>query len=359
MNSLTITFSRFFSWWLGELTACIPSRLRALLRRKPSLLVLTPADDAVHVCLNRRGRLHRFGQVPITAENELHRSLSKLLGGISLRNFDVVVNIPAHSVLRRRVALPIEAAENLREVLAFEMDRHTPFKADEVAYDYRLIDTDVGGRKLTVDLVVVPTAIIDRAAAIAGSFGLTAKRIGIVDDELRHHRPFNFRPYKATEWPTVRRPLVVALATTTVILAIVAWYLPLYFDHQASAAYEARLEATHVEALEADAVKKRLAAAMDLNRRLVDWRAARPTATSLLADVTDRLPDDTWLTELQLQNGELALTGYSPSAAALISKLETSPLLSDVRFGSPVTPDRQVGSERFHILARVAPDQGT
>jgi general secretion pathway protein L len=313
----------------------------------------------VDVCLTRRGRVHRFGQVPTTAETESQRSLSKLLRGISLRNFDVVVNIPADSVLRRRVALPIEAAENLREVLAFEMDRHTPFKTEEVAYDYRVIETDVGTRKLTVDLVVVPKAMIDRAAATAGSFGLTARRIGIVDDELNHCKPFNFRPYEATEWSTAQRPLVVALATTAVILAIIAWYLPLYFDHRASAAYEARLEATRAEALQAEDVKKRLAAAMDLNRRLVDMRAATPTTTRLLADVTDRLPDDTWLTELQLQNGELALTGYSPSAAALISKLETSPLLSDVRFGSPVTPDAEVGSERFHIVAHVALDRGT
>jgi general secretion pathway protein L len=322
-------------------------------------LVLTPANDSVHVCLNRRGRVHQFGLVPITAENQSKRSLSKLVGGISLRNFDVVVNIPADSVLRRRVVLPIEAAENLREVLAFEMDRHTPFKADEVAYDYRLIDTDVSDRKLTVDLVVVPTVIIDRAAAIAGSFGLAARRIGIVDDELHHYKPFNFRPYVATEWLPMQRPLVVALATTAVILAFIAWYLPLYFDHQASAAYEARLEATRAEALQAEDVKKRLAAAMDLNQRLVDWRAATPTAIGLLADITGRLPDGTWLTELQLQNGELALTGYSPSAAELISKLEISPLLSDVRFGSPVTPDAQVGSERFHILAHVALDRGT
>jgi general secretion pathway protein L len=321
-------------------------------------LLLTPATDAVHVSLNRRGRVYQLGQIPIAAENESRRSLSKLLDGTSPRNLDIVVNIPADGVLRRRVALPIEAAENLREVLAFEMDRHTPFKAGEVAYDYRLIDTDAGNKRLTVDLVVVPTAIIDRAAAIAGSFGLTARRIGIVDDELQHYKPFNFRPYEATEWSTVQRPLVVALATTAVILAIIAWYLPLYFDHQASAAYQAQLEATRAEALQTEAVKKRLAAAMDLNQRLVDWRAATPTATSLLADVTDRLPDDTWLTELQLQNGELALTGYSPSAAALISRLETSPLLSDVRFGSPVTPDAQVGSERFHILAHVALDRG-
>jgi general secretion pathway protein L len=257
------------------------------------------------------------------------------------------------------VALPIEAVENLREVLAFEMDRHTPFKASEVAYDYRVLATDTATRKLTVDLAVVPRGMLERAASIAESFGLTANRIGIADADLQQDKPFNFRPYDSSDRAAVERPLLLALTVTTAILAAIAWYLPLYFDHRASAAYETRLDETRAAALQAEHLKKRLTATMDLSRFLTERRAATPTVTSLLADVTDRLPDETWLTQLQWQNDKLTLTGFSPSAASLIAKLEASPLLTDVRFGSPVTPDAQVGRESFNILARVAMDPGS
>jgi general secretion pathway protein L len=322
------------------------------------MLVMTPTNDAVDFILHRAGRTRRLGQ--LATGPGAGRALSDLLVGVSLRHFDVVVNMPADKVLRRSVGLPLEAAENLREVLAFEMDRHTPFKAGEVAYDYRVTATDTAAKKLTIDLAVVPRTMLEEAASVANSFGLAANRIGIIGDDPRWDRSVNFRPYEdSCDPPPTSQPLVLALAMTAAVLALIAWYLPLYFDHQTSAAYAARLERTRAAAMQAENLKRGLTTAINLSRFLINQRATTPTVTSLLADVTDRLPDDTWLTQLQLQDGKLTLTGFSPSAAALIAPLEASPLLTEVRFGSPVTADAQVGEESFNILARVASDQGS
>jgi general secretion pathway protein L len=153
--------------------------------------------------------------------------------------------------------------------------------------------------------------------------------------------------------------LLPALAAVTAGLAAVAWFLPLYFDQRAAAIYEVRLEETRTAALQAESLKKRLTMAMDLNRFVIDRRAAIPTITSLLADVTDRLPDDAWLIQFQLQDGKLTLAGYAPSAAPLIALLEASPLLTEVRFASPVTPDPRTGGENFNISASVTQDRGS
>ena len=40
--------------------------------------------------------------------------------------------IPESSTLTRNLSLPAAAEDNLRQVLGFEMDRQTPFKADQV-----------------------------------------------------------------------------------------------------------------------------------------------------------------------------------------------------------------------------------
>jgi general secretion pathway protein L len=360
MNPVAHTVSRFFSWWFGELAACVPERVRRRLRRNSSLLVITPTNGAVDLTLHRAGRTRRLGQILHATESASRHALSDLLAGISLRHFDVVVNVPADKVLRRSVGLPLEAAENLREVLAFEMDRNTPFKASEVAYDYRVTATDTTAKKLTIDLAVVPRTMLEEAASIANCFGLTANRIGIAGDDPRWDRSVNFRPYEdSCDPPPAQRSLLLALTITAAVLALVAWYLPLYFDHQTSAAYEARLERTRAAAMQAENLKRRLTNAINLSRVLINRRASTPTVTSLLADVTDRLPDDTWLTQLRLQDGKLTVTGFSPSTAALIAPLDASPLLTEVRFGSPVTADPQVGGESFNILARVALDPGS
>src|SRR4029450_1477973 len=50
---------------------------------------------------------------------------------------DVVLCLQPECVLRLRVALPLAAQENLEEVLGFEMERLTAFKAGEVYYSPR------------------------------------------------------------------------------------------------------------------------------------------------------------------------------------------------------------------------------
>jgi hypothetical protein len=47
-----------------------------------------------------------------------------------------ILLMPGDKVLTRPLTLPLAAEENLREVLAFEMDQHTPFMSDDVYYDY-------------------------------------------------------------------------------------------------------------------------------------------------------------------------------------------------------------------------------
>jgi len=360
MIAVTDAVSRFFAWWLRELAACLPDRLPRLLQRKASILVVTPDHDAADFALHRGGRVRRLGRMSLSTESPSRRALSDFLGSISSQYSEIVLNVPAANVLRRSVTLPLEALENLREVLAFEMDRHTPFKASEVAYDYRVTNTDTAARKIAVDLAVLPRTMLERAASSLESLGLAADRIGVVDDHLAWDRSLNFQLYDETPHPAkAQRSLLPALAAVTAGLAAVAWFLPLYFDQRAAAIYEVRLEETRTAALQAESLKKRLTMAMDLNRFVIDRRAAIPTITSLLADVTDRLPDDAWLIQFQLQDGKLTLAGYAPSAAPLIALLEASPLLTEVRFASPVTPDPRTGGENFNISASVTQDRGS
>jgi general secretion pathway protein L len=355
MIAVSNATSRFFAWWLGELIACVPYRLRRLPRRKSSVLIVTPSIDCVHFCVRRDGQIRPLGQIPTSTASR--QALADLFGGALPRFSEIVVNVPADNVLRRSLRLPLETTENLREVLAFEMERYTPFKASEVAYDYRVTATDIAIRKVAVDLAILPRTTFEQATSIAVSFGLAAHRVGIVDD-FEQERPFHFGLYEDSSVPQAApRRFISTLTIAAAILVIIAGCLPLYFDHRELTAYEARLPEARAAALQAETLKKRLTAAMDLSRVLIDRKAQVPTMTSLLADITNRLPDDTWLTQLQIHEGALTLSGVSSSSAPLIARLEASPFLAQVRFGSPVTPDVGVGGERFNIMAQVMPDR--
>jgi general secretion pathway protein L len=359
MIAVTDTLSRFFVWWFGELAACVPAGMRELFRRRSATLVLTPTAEDVTFALHKGGGRRDLGRIPFDPKRELRRALAPLLRGVSLRDVEIVLNLPADRVLRRRVVLPLAAQENLREVLAFEMDRHTPFKAGEVAFDYRVRGTDLESKRLEVDLAVVPRELIEQAGRIAGSFGLALDRIGVAGEAPVAGDGINLLPHDHSNGKSAYQSrLLIALVVLAAILAIVAGYLPLYGKQRTLAAYEAQLAESRAAALEAEQLKKRLVARMEHGRFLIDRRLSTPAATALLAELTERLPDDTWLIQFRWQSDKLTVAGFSPAAAALIAELEESPLLSEVRFGSPVTADPRVGRERFNISADVAATPG-
>jgi general secretion pathway protein L len=352
MTTVTDSISRFFIWWFGELVACVPQGLRRVLWREPTVLAIAAGDGDAKVSLRKRDGMRELGRLAFDRGREPRLQLAELLRGVSLRDVETAILVPAATILRRNVNLPLAAAENLRGVLAFEMDRHTPFKANEVAFDYRIVGTDPDAKRINIDLAVVPNDAVERARLVAATLDLTPDRIGVAGNA--DEASFNFLPAQRTGRSATRQRLAIAFAILAVILAIVAVYMPLLAKQRTLAAYETRLTESRSAALETEALKKRLAAELEHDRFLIDRRAMIPSATVMLADVTDRLPDGTWLVQLHWQGDKLVMAGYSPSATPLIAELEDSDILSEVRFGSPVTPDPRVERERFNITAAVA-----
>ena len=71
-----------------------------------------------------------------------------------------------------------------------------------------------------------------------------------------------------------------------------------------------------------------------------------------LQELTQRLPDGTWLQQVQLGEETVEITGYSKRVADLVPPLENSPFFSQVEFTSPVTLDSQ-NKEVFSIRMRL------
>jgi general secretion pathway protein L len=361
MTTFTHLVSRFFTWWFAELAACLPSGVRSLFRRQPTIFEIGLADDAVQLRLLKGTSWRELGRVLLhsASPSEPRWAFAAAVRGVNLRRAEIVVVLPADRVLQRVVDLPMVAAENLREVLAFEMDRNTPFRADEVAFDYRVTGTDPIAKRIAVDLTVVPRTLIERTTAVTEVFGVTPDRVAIAGSGAADSAMNLLPSAERSGRGRFARRLSVALTIVAFVLVVAAIYLPLHEKRHMLTAYEVRLAESRVAALEADALKEGVAAALERTRFLVDRRLSTPTTAALLNDVSERLPDDTWLIQLRVDGNQLTLSGFSPTAASLIAGLEDSPMLSEVRFGSPVTVDPRVGRERFNLFAVVTAAPGS
>ena len=68
----------------------------------------------------------------------------------------------------------------------------------------------------------------------------------------------------------------------------------------------------------------------------------------ILRELTERIPEDAWLSEVSILDHKVIINGYADVATELIPILENSPLFHDVAFLSPVSKTRD-GKERFRI----------
>ena len=61
------------------------------------------------------------------------------------------------------------------------------------------------------------------------------------------------------------------------------------------------------------------------------------------------MPDDTWLTRIDIRGNEIQIQGESSTAATLIGLLDGSELFKNPQFRSPVTQVPRTERERFHL----------
>ena len=336
-----------YRWWTGELAGLIPGRLRpASGGRRARVLV---EMDATEMRVSRLGdggeeiaRLPRSK----TATGAGNAALSRLLRSVAAGKTRLLLRVPAGQLLQREVRLPAAAAENLADVLGFEMHRLTPFAAADVHFEYRLLERRDARGELHVLLTVVRRSLLDEvltllAPTALGPVGLAEAENG-VDGVLLELAP----P------PADRRAgrLLNRLVWSVNGALLVALLLqPLARQDEALAVLRAEVARARDEAQAVVAIRERLETLEQRRARLIAARHDRPSAAELLRELTDILPDGTWARQVDIERSRITLLGSSESASALIGTIEDSPLFQRASFASPVTRDPVSGREQFRL----------
>ncbi len=348
---ITEGISRFFRWWGGEMAAFLPAGLRARLGRGGQRLTVEISEQRARFGFEKGREILPLGEVAISPAGLAGQrdagqrdAVARIVRDAGVRTAEVVLRLPRDKVLRRLVDLPAAAAENLREVLGFEMDLHTPFKADEVYFDYRLEGADPERKRIKVDLVVVPRTVADQAVQLATSWGLAPDRLAAGREPAEAAPPFNLLPASAVRTRAGRGGrLALALLVVAALLSTAALYLPLERKRTLLAATEAELAEVRSEALAADGLKTQIEEMLQRGSFVVGRKRGEYGTIELFDELTQLLPDHTWVLKFGLRDGRLTLSGYSAKPSSLIGLLEQSEMLAEVRFSSPVTMDQKIG----------------
>jgi general secretion pathway protein L len=89
--------------------------------------------------------------------------------------------------------------------------------------------------------------------------------------------------------------------------------------------------------------------------RLEQRKHATPSSVIALEILSQILPDHTYVTELRVEGDKVRLSGLTRDAPALIRLMEQSPHFTRATFFAPTTRSQSDPGERFHIEAQMQP----
>ena len=338
-----------WQWWCRSMAGWLPPRLRARLARPRQRLLVAAGDQGqLAMWLDTGAGLQPLDPQPVPTEPSQWESALPS----AVRRLPCWWLLPDGQALRRPLRLPQAALPRLHEVVGFEIDRQTPFAADQVSHDVRLLDQQ--GEQLAVELVVLPQAAL---AAALGTAGVLGQRLAGVEVADPQGRPLgvNLLPAAqrvrppATGW----LPTLAVMVLGAVLLVLAAERIQLNRS-QAVAQLQEQVQGQARQAREVAAQRQQLQALVDGARFFQAQREARPTTVEIWEELSSRLPDGTVLEKLSIEGDQLQLIGLSDQAANLVRLLDGSPLWSRPALSGVLQAEAGQRRDRFTLGATLA-----
>ncbi|MDO7925275.1 type II secretion system protein GspL [Pseudomonas sp. KFB-139] len=310
---------RGWQLWLAELKACLPVRVRQWL---------------VHETVEQL--------YPWPLQSSLPKS--------SVEARRILLLSPA-DVLVQSLQLPSAAARNLSTVVGYELDRFTPFDAGQLYFVAR--QESRSASFIQVTLVAILRERLDSILAECAAQGLQPDAVDVGPAEQRMGIDLLPTPLRSNQVRSGHRTQRWLLWTCgALLLGLMLLWLNdrqrLLEEMQASV-QEQRTQVAEIQKLRQQLTNTRGAA-----NYLIRRKAAQTPLSALLSELTTCLPSDTWIEHLEISdNAEVAFSGQSAKASALIARAKNCHSLDNAQFQGVIQPDTRTGKDRYSLRAHL------
>jgi general secretion pathway protein L len=355
-STIDMDFKRFLRWWRRELMFLVPEKLRHLVTDQHGLLVFSPEQSYFNVSYTFAGESIFLATLE---RNETGIAQFKALQSSDEKyaKAGAVLRLGEHDALHRELLLPAAAKDNLQQVVAYELDKYTPFKAEQVYFAVKALEPQTEPGHIKVVLVLTTRELLDGFYEDMKAFGLSplfADYQGFANDLEDDYRAYNLLPEQFRhKIANTSRLIHSGLLVTAGLLLLTALSLPLALQYQTVDALAEKVKVIEKDAKKIKSLQQEVDSVINETQKLLDEKRGRPNMVTMLNELSHLIKDDTWLAYLQYSDGHLQIQGESPAASALIGVLESSDLFNNARFASPVTQNTVSKLERFQITVDV------
>jgi general secretion pathway protein L len=378
--ALALGLPALWGWWTRELAPLVPAAPWAAVKRKLLRPVLAIGPDTAVLWEPRasNGSLAYTASARIPLQGD--PAMVQQAGRAAIEGLQkapgaaggapkVVVTLPPGQILRKRIVLPATVEPDLKQTLAYDLDRHTPFKPEELWFDAAVVGRDLPRGEIRVDWAAALRTSVAEAKKRAESFG--AAVVAVTPDAPGDEGPATTSRSRLNLLPEMERPAVAwwrrwrlwAPIAACALVALVAVVLPMWQKRAYVIALSQTTEQARLQADAASALREQLERATNDYNFVLGRKYGFPSSVQVLDDVTKLLPDDTWLTQLDIRGNksskepkrELLLRGESANAGRLVTLLEESKAFVEAAPRSPTTKIQPGPGEIFDLGAQVAP----
>ncbi|QAU24463.1 fimbrial assembly protein [Dyella sp. M7H15-1] len=342
----------FMAWWGGELRALLPVRWQAFFSGGNVWCLLRHEDGQWHVLRSGEPQTTALWSDTLDAA-EQQAMLNVAVAGVDRQDLRLALCLPHESVLRRYLLLPEAARDNLRQIGAFEMDRQTPFRVDQVYYDLRELPGSAPTGRMAAELIATPRAVVDTKLDHLRHAGIAMDAVDLYDGDKR--LGVNLLPPEMERvHRNPRRRLNVALVGSAALLLLLCLGQWLHNRTDALATMQAQVDDMHADAQKVAELRKQLENSVNASGFLARRKTESVAVVDVLQDLTARIPDDTWLERFTVDSsGRVGMQGQSAKAASLIDVLQGSKLLTGANFQGVIQRDPATNKERFYMDAQL------
>jgi general secretion pathway protein L len=261
-------------------------------------------------------------------------------------------------VLFRSLDFPRQAEEFLDGMIRTQIDRLTPWPADDALFGWSS-PSATGQERIELTLAAASKQEIQPLVQLTTGLGAeslaafavspiangTQAKIKVFEQSLRGAAS------RILDTPRVLRAVLLSAAAAAAVSLLVAAYVGDSLDSE-------------LQQLMSRISQRRAALRLDPSGGstlglLAKRKQTSPSSVVVLEALSKALPDGTYVTELRIDGDKVQVVGMTQDAPSLIRLIERSPQFARATFFAPTTRAQNEPGERFHIEARITPSFGS
>jgi general secretion pathway protein L len=275
----------------------------------------------------------------------------------------VVLEFPADKVFVQRITVPAQARKFLAGVIRNQIERLSPWPANDVVYGFAAEAGEGGAGTIEVRILIAARSDVDAARQDLTALGLPVDQVvtrdshGATVDEVAGLVKLWSRLADTSRdsVASVARKIGIGIAASVAASAALSlWALA----SASSIRDESEGMATRSRVLQRQVQTGRTAssiASMPPAERAWVSKEMSTSSVVVMEALSRALPDSAYLTEIRMEKETVRILGLADDAPALLAPLERSGHMTDVRFFAPTARGPDGKLFRFSIEARVQP----